>query len=565
MRLVGPNCQGLANFATGAVANFSTVFHELEARDGPVAIVSQSGACSQAIYVLARQRGLDVRHVHATGNEADVTVADLAAEIVQEEGVRLVLLYMEAIQRPQVLAQAAELARARSLPIVAVKAGRTESGVKAASSHTGALASEDRVIDAFFARHAIWRAADPQELVSAGRLYLAGGLPRGRRFVAVSNSGASCVMAADAAEELGLELPEFAEDTRIRLKKVLPAFATAANPLDVTGALLTDSGLIGGSLEVLGDANACDLLLLAIPIAGAGYDVPRYARDAAAFRDRFAKSIAVAAPQEEIRAEFDKLGVPVFAREREAMLALRQLAGHGALLRRTPARAAGTVAPPLPQGSDRFLNEFDSLALLSKAGIAVVEHRLCADEAAVRAAFRSLGPGVVVKACSSAIPHKTEQGLVRLGVKDEEGAAAAFRDFKPRLPAGDGVLVARQAAGRREMALGARFDPVFGPVVMIGDGGIYLEALKDFRLLLPPFGEDEVLRALAELRVAPLLGSLRGKPALDQAALARMAVALGNAMLGWSGKVASVDINPVMLFETGAGALAVDALVERAL
>ena len=138
MRLVGPNCQGLANFATGTVANFSTVFHEMEARDGPVAIISQSGACSQAIYVLARQRGLDVRHVHATGNEADVTVADLAAEIVREEGVRLVLLYMEAIQNPATLAAAAEFARARDLPIVAVKAGRTDSGRRAASSHTPA-------------------------------------------------------------------------------------------------------------------------------------------------------------------------------------------------------------------------------------------------------------------------------------------------------------------------------------------------------------------------------------------------------------------------------------------
>ena len=273
----------------------------------------------------------------------------------------------------------------------------------------------------------------------------------------------------------------------------------------------------------------------------------------------------MAAPQAEVRDEFEKLGVPVFAREREAMLALRQVAGHGALLRARPAAARAGQAPLLPAGKDRFLDEFESLALLQQAGIPVVEHRLCADEAAARAAFRSLGPKVVVKACSSAIPHKTEQGLVRLGVQDEEGAAAAFREFKPRLPAGDFVLVARQAAGRREMALGARFDPVFGPVVMVGDGGIYLEALKDFRLLLPPFGEEEVQRALGELRMAPLLESLRGKPALDRAALARMAVALGDAMLGWSGRVASVDINPVMLFETGAGVLAVDALVERAL
>ena len=563
MRLVGPNCQGLANFATGAVANFSTIFHELEARDGPVAIVSQSGACSQAIYILARQRGLDVRHVHATGNEADVTVADLAAEIVKEEGVRLVLLYMEAIQRPQVLAQAAEYARARDLPIVAVKAGRTASGVKAASSHTGALASEDRVIDAFFARHAIWRAADPQELVAAGQLYLNGARPAGRRFVALSNSGASCVMAADAAEEFDLELPGFAETTQARLKKVLPAFATPSNPLDVTGALLTNSGLFGSAMTILGEEDACDLLMLAIPVAGAGYDVPRFARDTADFRARHGRSVAVAAPQAEVRAEFEKLGLPAFAREREAMAALRQLAGHSELMRRKPATRSAAPAPRLPAGRG-FLNEYESLSLLSQAGIAVVEHRLCQDEAAARAAFRALGPKVVAKACSSSIPHKTEQGLVKLGLQSEDAVATVFRDFKARIPADDGVLVARHSAGRRELALGARLDAAFGPVVLLGDGGIYLEALKDFRLLLPPFGEDEVRTALAQLRIAPLLQGVRGEPPLDLAGFARTAVALGDAMLGWGGKVASVDVNPVMLFAQGEGAFAVDALVELA-
>jgi acyl-CoA synthetase (NDP forming) len=189
---------------------------------------------------------------------------------------------------------------------------------------------------------------------------------------------------------------------------------------------------------------------------------------------------------------------------------------------------------------------------------------LCRDEAEARAAFRALGPKVAAKACSSSVPHKTEQGLVRLGLQSEDAVAQAFRDFKPRLPAPDGVLVARQAAGRRELALGARLDPQFGPVVMIGDGGIYLEALKDFRLLLPPFSEADALAALAALRVAPLLEAQRGKAALDRRAVARMAVALGDAMLGWGGKVASVDVNPVMVFESGAGAVAVDALIERA-
>ena len=567
MRLVGPNCQGLANFATGTVANFSTVFHEMEARDGPVAIISQSGACSQAIYVLARQRGLDVRHVHATGNEADVTVADLAAEIVREEGVRLVLLYMEAIQNPATLAAAAEFARARDLPIVAVKAGRTDSGRRAASSHTGALASEDRVVDAFFERHAIWRAADPHELVAAGQLYLKGWRPARGRLVVTSNSGASCVMAADASEELGVPLAEFSGAVRAELGEVIPGFATAANPLDVTGAILTDSGLFGRVLPILAKDPDSDLMLAAIPIAGMGYDVPRFARDFAAYARDTGRAVALAAPQAEVRAEFESAGLPAFAREREAIAAFGQLARHAALMRRKPAARRAVGGPGIPPGKG-FLNEAQSLEVLAAAGIAVVEHRLCTTEAEARAAFSDLGGRVVAKACSGDLPHKTEAGLVALGIRDADALAAEFRRQQAKVAElgarFDGVLVARMAKGRRELALGARIDPAFGPVVLVGDGGIYLEVLKDFQLLLPPFGEDEVLAALAKLRIAPLLAAQRGQPALDAAAFAGMAVKLGDAMLGWDGRVASVDVNPVMLFDEGAGALAVDALIERA-
>ena len=562
MRLVGPNCQGLANFATGAVANFSTVFNEMEGRDGPVAIVSQSGACSQAIYALARQRGLDVRHVHATGNEADVTVADLAAEIAAEDGVRLMLLYMEAISDPEQLAAAAEIARERDLPIVAVKAGRTESGRRAASSHTGALASEDRVVDAFLARHGIWRVDDPYALVAAGRLYLEGWRPRGRRFVALSNSGASCVMAADAADELGLPLAEFPPAAREKLAAVLPGFATASNPLDVTGALLGNPRLFADALPVLAAEVESELTLVALPVAGTGYDVAGFARDFASYARETGRAVALAAPQEEVRAEFERAGLPAFVREREAMLALKQLAEHAELMRTAHRPSAPAKFAKLRQKKPKFLDEAQSLALLAAAGLPVVEHRLCRTEDEARAAFAALGPKVVVKACSASVPHKTELGLVRVGLKSEEEVARAFRDFKPKIPAADGVLVARYAAGRRELALGARVDPSFGPVVMVGDGGIYLEALKDFRLLLPPYSEREALDALAKLRIAPLLAGARGQPALDVGAFATMAVRLGDAMLGWEGRIASLDVNPVMVFGEGDGAVAVDALAE---
>ncbi|HEX7054492.1 MAG TPA: acetate--CoA ligase family protein [Burkholderiales bacterium] len=554
MRLIGPNCQGLANFATGAVANFSTIFHELEGCDGPVAIVSQSGANSQAIYQLVRDKGLGVRHVHATGNEADVTVAELAAAVVADPGVRLLLLYMESIKHPAALAAAAEAARSRDLPIVALKAGRTASGQRAASSHTGALATEDGVVDAFFERHAIWRAGDPHELVAAAELYARGHRPRRCRLVFISNSGASCVMAADHAERRALPL---ARVPAARLREVLPAFAAVDNPIDVTGALLGNPKLFADVLPIVGEESDGDLVAVALPVAGTGYDVPAFARDLAAFERRYGKSAAVAAPQPSVREPFARAGIATFARERDALDALAQAADHAALLRRPPA------PPPraFPAARYQALDEAASLAVLAQAGIAVVEHRLCRHEDEAVAAWRALDGRAVMKGCSRDVPHKSEAGLVCLDVQD---AAAAFRRLRERI-AGlgarfDGVIVARKAPRARELALGARLDPRFGPVVMVGDGGVYLEALRDFRLLLPPFTEEAVAAKLGELRVAPLFAGVRGEPPCDVAAFARMAVALGEAMLRWEGRVGAVDVNPVAVFETGAWAL--DALVE---
>ena len=561
MRLIGPNCQGLANFATGLVANFSTIFHELGAREGPVAIVSQSGANSQAIYALLHEKGVGVRHVHATGNEVDIGVADLAEAVAADPGVRLLLLYMEAIKDPARLAVAAARARERDLPIVALKAGRTARGQRAAMSHTGALASEDRVVDAFLERHGIWRAADPQELVSAAELYLSGRRPRDRRMVFISNSGASCVMAADYAEQRGLALATISEAARRRLSEALPSFAALHNPIDVTGALLGNPQLLGSVLPIVGEDRQSELLLLALPVAGTGYDVPSFARALDAFAAAHGHAVAVAAPQASVREEFSRLGIATFAREREAMDALDQLARHSALLRK--AAPAPREAGSRPPGDSAFLSEAESLERLARAGLSVVDHRWCRSEDEAVAAAAVLGPRVAIKASSPDVPHKSDHGLVALDVSD---AAVGFRRMRERtLALGarfEGVIVARMAPRGLELALGARLDPQFGPVVLLGDGGIHLEALGDFRLLLPPFDEREVLEKLAELRVAPLLGALRGQPARDAAAFARMAVTLGRAMLDWGGAVLSVDVNPVIVLEAGEGAVAVDALME---
>jgi succinyl-CoA synthetase beta subunit len=199
--------------------------------------------------------------------------------------------------------------------------------------------------------------------------------------------------------------------------------------------------------------------------------------------------------------------------------------------------------------------------MLAEAGLPVIEHRLCRNVEDVLEAAARLGPQVAIKACSRDVAHKTDHGLVALNVAHPAREFERQRDKLASLGARfDGVIVARMAPKGRELALGARIDGQFGAVVLVGDGGVYLEALKDFRLLLPPFGETQVIDKLKELRIAPLLGALRGQAARDVAAFASMAVRLGEAMLSWNGAVASIDVNPVVVFETGKGALALDAL-----
>ena len=567
MRLYGPNTQGLANFGTGAIAGFSTMFVEVPPADGPVGIVSQSGGMSAMAYGLLRGRGLGVRHVHATGNEADVTVSDLAWAVAHDPDVKLLLLYLENIADPELLARTAAYARERDLPIVAVKAGRSESGQKAASSHTGSLANEDRTVDAFFRHHGIWRVRDPHAQVLAAEAYLKGWRPEGRRLVIISNSGASCVMGADASEEFSLPLAELSADTRADVASRLPGFATAVNPIDITAALLSNSGLFGDVLPAVAQDPAADLFFINIPVAGAGYDVEAFARDTAAFERSTGKPVVVAAWQDAVAAPFKAQGIPTYVNENDALSTLAQLASHTALMRKTIVPWAASAAPALPPGAGRFLNEAQSLALLAEAGVPVVPHRLCRSADEARAALSAVGAPAAIKACSGDVPHKSEHGLVALNVATADEASALFERQWAKLAdlgaAQEGVIVAAMRRGQREFMVGARIDPVFGPVVVVGDGGKYVEALQDVAVLMPPFGVDEVVAALQRLRIAPLLEGVRGDPPLDVGALAEVAVAVGRMLVAAGGAIASIDVNPVLVNARGEGVVVLDALVER--
>ncbi|UHL64239.1 acetate--CoA ligase family protein [Paralcaligenes sp. KSB-10] len=563
MRLVGPNAQGLANFATGAVLNFSTMFMEVPPKDGPIAVVSQSGAASVMPYALLREKGLGVRYLAATGNDADLGVSELVRLIAADADIRLILVYVESLTRPEFLAEAADLARQHGAHIVLLKGGSSLKGAVAAASHTGAIVGQDAALDAFLEQNGIWRAHDIHELVNAAPLYLSGFSPKSGRTVVMSHSGAVGVLCADAAERIGLPLAELESTTCNSLRSLLPNFATVANPLDLTAALLGDKEMFPRVLDVLGDSREADMFLFGIPVAGPGYDVPALASATAAFASHNRKPVAVTAPQESVRRQFQHCGIPTFTGETDAVRALNQYFQQCHFHRRETQEPPSRIATTLAHG---LLDEADSLAALASFGLPVVDHMVCGDaDSAVHAASQ-LNDSVVIKGCSADVPHKTEHGLVHINVLGAEEVRTAANDCLAKLrklgAAKPRVLVARMLKGKHEFMLGATVDPIFGPVITIGEGGTLVELRHDVVSLLPPFHEEEVLRAIKRLRVAPILSGFRGEPALDAQALAKAAVALGHFALQHRATLHAVDINPIMVMPSGQGAIAVDAVVE---
>ncbi|MFC4925535.1 acetate--CoA ligase family protein [Delftia deserti] len=563
LRLFGPNCQGVANFATGAILNFSTMINENAPADGPVAIVSQSGAGAAILYGGLRRAGIGVRYMLSTGNEADVCAAEAVRAVVEDEGIRLVVLYIETLRQSAWLAEAARLAHARGVTILAVKAGRTRAGQATASSHTGALAAEDALADAFLRQHGIPRLADFRELIDYAPLFLSQPAPRGRRVVSISNSGATCVLSADAAEEYGLALEPFDAATLDGLSQALPPYVTPRNPIDMTTALLGRPQTFGDTLRALSGSGAADLVHVGFPIGGEGYDFADFAGQASRFAHDTGVPIAVSVNQDWVAQAFQAQGVPTFWSERAAMRGLALLAEQaGGRQAQAPSAEASL---PAPASRSLTLDEPSSLSELARAGLPVMRHLVCRNDDEVRAALQSLPLPLVAKGVSADLSHKSEHGLVRLNIREAGQALAALADFAAtlgRLGAADGgLLLGAQHKADFELALGAHVDAEFGVVVMVGQGGVLVEALRDVQFLVAPFSARQALDALARLAIAPAFAAVRGMPAVELEAVAAMMVRLGNWMLAQGGRVQSVDANPVLVARGAQAPVVVDAVV----
>ena len=566
MRLVGPNSQGVANFAVGAVASFSSLFLETAPQDGPVAVISQSGSMSVVPYCQLRDLGIGVRYCVATGNQIDLDVGDFALAAVEDPEIHLVLLYFESLNCSAQLIEAARKARIRGVPMVALKAGRSPRGQTAALSHTGALATEDRIVDAFLAHHGIWRAEDADALVRAAELYLKGWQANGRRLAVLTDSGATAVMMADGAAGLGLELAEFSEGTRSKLAGILPSYASVSNPIDMTSVLRTESELFGQVLDVVARPEVADLFVIGFPASGPGYDVAGLVQMTTETFTERGLPVAVAIPQASIARHFHAAGIPTFSSESEALKALHQLSRHTDLVRRPP--DIGNPAPRTtpPKGDSRFLSEAQSIRFLAEQGLPVVAHELCDSAESVHAAMHRLGSPLVLKGSSCEIQHKTEHGLVHLNLIDEAELADAFTRTHAKMKSmaveSDGVIVASMIGNRWELMIGARVDPVYGAVVVAGEGGRYVEASASFATLMPPFSRDEMLAAIRSLPRALIWDGVRGEEGADLEAFATLAREVGDLVLRLDG-VSSIDLNPVLVGGPGDGVLIADALIER--
>jgi acyl-CoA synthetase (NDP forming) len=568
MRLLGPNCMGLVNFANGVVATFHTAFGPGLAPKGRIGLISQSGAFGGLAYQVAQDRALAYSLILTTGNEGDVDVADGVAYLADDPETAVIMLYIEGCGDGRKLALALARARARRKPVICLKVGRTEAGIAAVASHTAALAGADEIFDAMFRQYGVYRCSTMEEFFDIG--YAAAQLsdpPPATSVGIITVSGGVGVLMADSAASRGLAVTPAPAALQDRIRAMVP-FAATRNPIDVTGQVVSDMGILERAIEMTLAEGGYDALACFVGSVGRSpVNAPRFMAAFPRLRRLYPKTLLAVAcyhtPQ--FRAALDGAGCLLFDEPTHALRAVAALRDF----RRSFDRAAAAPAPlppaePLPAGP---VDEATALALLARAGIPVVPHRVVASAAEAAAAGEALGLPAALKIVSPDITHKTDLGGVMLNLATAAELRHAFDTVTARVakaaPAArlKGCLVAPMAGRGVETILGAHWDPVFGPVVMLGLGGVFVEALKDVTFRLAPFDETEARLMIAELRAAPVLGGMRGQAPADLDALARALVQLSRFAAAQGSRLKSLDINPFLVLPEGKGGLALDALI----
>ncbi|MCL5777234.1 acetate--CoA ligase family protein [Limibaculum sp. FT325] len=574
MAALGPNSIGLANFADpmAAMMDHFGVAHV----ERGVAVVSQGGGllCD----VVFADRGLRVTHLVGCGNQARTTVADCLDYVLDDPRVTAVGLTFEGLPETATLRRAAVKALRLGKPIVAFKLGRSEAGARASASHTASMTGAGAAWDALFDRLGIVTANSESTFIETLKLFDSGQVPKGRRVMVTAASGMMGIMLADHLAAAGFEMPQPGPAVAARLREHLPGIATPGNPQDITMAAWNDLERQRAIYSTLLEEDYDVAMLLQNYPREGMWDITEYAAQvdaiAAACRGRDVAGMQVAPLADcfpaHARAQTESHGLAAMQGLEECMAALN--AGvtwrerHAALMAEGPDALAASAAavPPAPVR----LDEAEAKALIASAGVPVPASRVTTPEGAGRAAA-ALGFPVAVKALDARLLHKTEAGAVRLGLRSEaevEAAVAAMRldmaRLAPEVPL-TRVLVERMAGEVvAEVMASVSIDPVIGPLMMIAGGGVEAELWGDTTLIAFPVTRPEVERALDRLKVAKRIAGWRGRPAGDRSALVEALMALARFAEAEAGRLAEVEINPILVGREGV--LAVDAVMSLA-
>ena len=584
MRIVGPNTAGYFNVTDMVPITFTRSADAKkgspkgQAKPGPVAVVSQSGGLGFALqHRAAMQHGLGFSCLVSSGNEVDLESMDFVEHLVADPHTRVIMLLVESFKNPSRVAAVAAAARAAGKPLLVTKIGRTEAGARAADSHAARLTGSDTGYDAAFRRHGLLRMEDEEEMCDAAAAFSRLPLPRGIRVGIVTSSGGTGVLLADACELAGLKVPLLDEATQQALNAFVPSFGSTVNPVDVTAQVSINpvggkrSGVspLVGTLKVLADSDAVDAIVLVANLSDGEVLVreKQYLSEFAAGLNKPFLVYTHAQASEDSLELLWGMGLSCFGSTRRVARTLQLMLAYSRIVEQPATQPAPaltiTKAPPATLGE---LCEYQAKALLRECGITTPRETLAktADEAI--AAVKALGGSVALKIQSPQIQHKTEADGVLLGLT-EAHVPAAFATLmaraKQHAPKAElhGVLVQEMAQPGLEMAIGVVRDADFGPMMMVGLGGIHIEVLKDVAWELLPVRKPTALAMLQRLRGYPLLEGVRGQAARDIDALATLMEQLSVVVEHHGDLINQVDLNPVFVRAVGQGVEIVDAMI----
>jgi acyl-CoA synthetase (NDP forming) len=580
LTILGPNGNGYINAAAGITPYGLAIDPPL--LRGPVGVVLQSGALASAVLTFATSRNVGVSLLVSMGNESMVSMTDVMRYLVDDDATRVIALFIESVRHPDEFLALAREALAKGKPVVAIKVGRSQAGARVAKAHTGSLVGDDAVVDAVFRRSGVIRVDSLEDLIiTAGLLAASGPLP-GARFGFVTASGGASEIIADRAEDEGIEIPEFAPETVQRLRQVVPPFGATQNPVDVTGYILINRDLLRNALAAVLDDPSLDALVLVSDLPRAVPPDPApiiemYGQTSELLRSSTKPIIVMGNTLTEItafgREVASQTGYPgVLGGIQHGLTALGRAVRWSEAYRAARREASRPAAPgpeltalelggPVQPGSS--WSEHRAAAFLAAHGVPVVPGTLVAGPEQAAEAAAALGYPVVVKLAADAVVHKSDIGGVKVGLGNAAEVLAAYADVvSAGLEAGadvQGALVQPQRTGGIELLVGIFTDPVWGQVLAVGLGGVWVEILRDTALCVLPAGREQILQSLKSLRGARLFDGPRGT---EKADLDAVADAIGSAAalarrLG--DRLETLEINPLLV--RGSQVEALDALI----